>query len=355
MYPPCGTYNDSYDKDMSIVRTKTQWSLLVAFLAFIFAFPFLPFVSGYIVSVLIDIAIVLIAVQGINIVTGYCGQITLGQAGFVMIGAYTSAIISNELGLSFWIALPVAGITATLLGLFFALPAVRVKGLYLALATLAAQFIIMWTLRYVPEMFGLIWGAAGLRAPAPMLGSISLGSTTAFYYLAMSISVLMVFFAKSIVRSGLGRAFVAVRDNDKAAEAIGINIFYYKLIAFGICSFYGGIAGSLSAHYASWIGAESFHLMDSVWWIGMAIIGGLGSTVGPIFGVILLTILRQFMMIMGPKMEVSVPFLAPGAESGLIVLAFGVVILLFLLYEPRGLAHRWGIFKSQYRLWPFAY
>lgn len=355
MYPPCGTYNDSYEKDMCIVRTGTQWTTLIAFLVFLFVIPQLPFFSNYLIRVVIDIAIVLIAVQGINIVTGYCGQITLGQAGFVIIGAYVSSILTNELGLSFWLALPCAGIAATIIGIIFALPAVRVKGLYLALATLAAQFIIMWAIRYVPDMFGLIWGATGLAAPPPKIGGFAFDSVSSFYYVAISISVLMVLFTKGIARSGLGRAFVAIRDNDKAAEAIGVNIFLYKLIAFGICSFYAGIAGSLSAHYSGWVGAESFHLMDSVWWIGMAIIGGLGATIGPILGVISLSLLKQGMLIIGPSLEESITFLGVGAGGGLVIFAFGLVILLFLIYEPRGLAHTWNTFKTRYRLWPFSY
>lgn len=355
MYPPCGVYNDSYEKEMAIIRTGTQWTLLIVFLILLFAVPFLPFVSRFILRVIISNAIILIAVIGINIVTGYCGQITLGQAGFVVVGAYTSALLTSEFGMSFWIALPCAGIAATLLGLIFALPALRVRGLYLALITLAALVIIFWSIRNVPTMFGLPWGSVGLTAPAPKLGSIVFDSIRSFYYIAVPTTVLMVFFAKSIARSGLGRAFVAVRDNDKAAEAIGINIFRYKLIAFCICSFYAGIAGSLFAHYYGWIGSESFHLMDSVWWIGMAIIGGLGTTMGPIFGTIFIAFLTEAMLRVGPLVEGSVPFLGAGAGGGFAIFAYGLVILLFLIFEPRGLAHRWGIFKSQYRLWPYAY
>lgn len=355
MYPPCGTYNDSYEKDMAIVRTRTQWALLIVFLVLLFAVPIFPFVKDSQVRLISNIAIIVIAVQGINIATGYCGQITLGQAAFAMVGAYTSAIMTGVLGLPFWISLLCAGMSAVLVGLIFALPAFRVKGLYLALTTLGAHFIITWTLRYVPEMYGLIWGATGLAVPAPTLGGMIFDSARSFYYLAMLVCVIMVFIAKGVARSGLGRAFVAIRDNDKAAEAIGINIFVYKLIAFGICSFYAGIAGSLLAHLSSWVGGESLHLMDAIWWVGMAIIGGLGTSVGPIFGVIFMSLLELGMRTVGPMLEGGVPFLEAGAGSGLIILAYGLVVALFLIYEPRGLAHRWEILKSKYRLWPYGY
>lgn len=355
MYPPSGTYNDSYQKDMAVVRTKTQWVLVIVFLVLLFAFPTLPFVGGYLIKVVSDIAIVVIAVMGINLLTGYCGQITIGQSAFAMLGGYVSAVLTTELGFSFWIGVPCGGIAAAIIGLFFGLPSLRVKGLYLALTTLAAFFVITWTVRYVPQMVGQPWGVTGVQAPPPKLGGMVFTGTS-YYYIAMTFAVAMTLFAKGIARSGLGRAFVAVRDNDNFAEAIGINIFYYKLVAFAICSFYAGVAGALSAHYVGWIGVESFTLMDSVWWIGMAIIGGLGSITGSLLGVLFLSSLKQLVLIWGPGLIGEyLPMMAIGAAGGLLTVIFGLAILLFLIFEPRGLYHRWEIVKASYRLWPFAY
>jgi branched-chain amino acid transport system permease protein len=355
MYPPCGDYSTSYKREMTFIRTRTQWGLLTGLLVLLYAFPLTGLVSKYVVRATIDLFIVIIAVQGINIVTGFCGQVTLGQAGFVCIGAYISALLTHELGYPFWIAIISAGIGTTVIGIIFALPAGRVKELYLALSTVAAQFLIFWAVRYVPQMFGKVWGATGVDAPAPTLGWMVFDTSQKYYYLSLTVLIVIIFFTKSIARSGLGRAFVAIRDNDRAAEAIGINIFYYKVVAFAICSFYAGIAGSLFAHYWGWVGAESFDFMSSIWWVGMAIIGGLGTTVGGIFGALLLILLRQGMVIAGPAIEHALLFLHAGAGGGIVTFVFGIVVLLFLIYEPRGLAHTWEVFKARYRLWPFSY
>jgi len=367
-YPPSGTYSDSYAKDMVIVRTRLQWVLLVGFLALLFAFPLSPFASEDILRVLVHLAIIIIAVHGINIVTGYCGQITLGQAAFVLIGGYVSGIMSNEvLGpalagtgwewLQFWIAMPVAVIATVILGLLFALPTARVKELYLALVTFAAHFIILWALRWVPYMMGgrfQSWGAAGIPLPAPAIGSFVIEGGFRFYYLAMIFVIIMTLFAKGIARSGLGRAFVAIRDNDIAAEAIGINIFRYKLIAFAICSAYAGVAGSLFGHFLGFISIESQTFMNAVWYVGMIIVGGMGTIIGPIFGSTVIEVLHQIIVRLGPQLEGLGP-LKLGSGGGILIFALGLVIVLFLIFEPRGMAHRWNIIKGQIRLWPFAY
>ena len=349
MYPPAGLYSDSYAKDMSVVRTRLQWLLLVGLFILLFAIP--QFTSSYWITFATTLIIILISVQGINILTGYCGQITLGQAAFMMVGGFTSAMLTNQLGLSFWIALPCSALLAVVIGIIFALPSVRVKGLYLALTTLAAQFILTWIIVNIPQF----QAAQGLGAPAPSLFGMLLDTPQEFYYLTVVIGALMIFFAKNIARTGLGRAFIAIRDNDRAAKAAGINIFYYKLIAFAICSFYAGVAGSLYAHHLNWITVDGFSLMDSVWYIGMAIVGGLGSIVGPIFGVTFIVFLRQAILLAAPNLIEIMPFLSTGTISGLLMVVFGLVILMFLILEPRGLAHRWQVIKSSYRFWPFTH
>jgi len=348
MYPPSGVYSDSYSKDTAVVRTRVQWILLLLLLAVVFTIPL--YTSEHTTRLAIEIAIVLVAVQGLNILTGYCGQINIGQSAFMMAGAFASGLLSNMLGLSFWITLPVAGIVAGLIGVLFGLPSLRVKGLYLALTTLAAQFIITYVCLYHMPAGA---GTSGFSAEAPRIGNFVFDTTLRYYYIVIVICVVSILVAKNIARSGLGRAFTAIRDNDKAAEAIGINIFSHKLIAFAICTFYAGIAGALLAHYLQWVQTESFTFVDSVWFLGMLIVGGMGSAVGPIFGVIFLTLLKHGMLTIGPMIEMAgFPI---GAGSGMVQCLFGLVILLFLIYEPRGLAHRWGVFKASYRLWPFAY
>jgi branched-chain amino acid transport system permease protein len=348
MYPPSGVYSDTYDKDMVIMRTRLQWVLLLAFLVFVVTIP--HWLAEEWTRFILVIFIYIIAVQGLSILTGYAGQVNIGQSAFMMVGAFTSGLLTSLAGWNFWLAFPVAGIAAAMVGLVFGLPTARVKELYLALTTLAAQFVILWVGFYqMPKRMG----ATGFSAPAPAIGGFVFDTYVEYYYFALFFCILFVFIAKSIVRSGLGRAFVAIRDNDIAAQAIGINIFYYKLVAFAICTFFAGIAGALYTHYLLWVHAEQFTLLDSVWFIGMVIVGGMGSTIGAIFGVIFLQVLRQMMLIFGAMLE-GTGILIMGGGSGILQIAFGLAILLFLIFEPRGLAHRWNIFKASYRLWPFA-
>ena len=355
-YPPSGVYNDSYAKDLMIMRTGFQWVMLVVGLAAVLALPL--FVSDYIVRVTIDIFIILIAVHGINIVTGYAGQITLGQGAFMVLGGYIAGIMSQQFQLNFWLALLLSIIGSVIVGVIFALPSVKVKEMYLALVTLAAHFIIIWACLYIPGMFGLTWGATGLYLKPVSFAGLVFDSSIKFYYLAFGFAAVMTFIAKSIARSGLGRAFVAIRDNDKAAEASGININYYKLVAFAICSAYAAVSGTLTAYFIGWMSTEAMTLTDTVWMVGMVIVGGIGTTIGPIFGVVSLLWMRQAVMLASPAIESTLAGMGIGgigSGGGVLILAFGLVILLFLIFEPRGMAHRWSIWKASVRLWPFAY
>ena len=349
---PGGVYNSSYEKDIAIVRTKTQWALLMLFLAFLFAFPWMPFASRSLLSFVIMMGIAVVSVHGLNMLTGYCGQISIGHSAFMAVGAYTSALLAVNFGFSFWLALPIAGLGAAMAGVVFGLPALRVKGFYLALATLAAQFIILYMARQFADVTG---GVRGLAVPAPEIGGFIFDSRRSYYYIVIVIAIIATFFAKNIARTGIGRAFIAIRDNDLAAEVMGINLYFYKLLSFFIGCFFAGIAGSLLAHFVGHIGPDHFTLKESIWYLGYLIVGGMGSTSGVIFGVVFLFGLNRII-------SMALPFLAglfPGvgaqifSSSGLII--FGMVIILFLIFEPRGLSHRWDIFKSYYRLWPFSY
>ena len=346
---PAGTRNYSYAQDMSIFRTRTHWALLIALLIILFTAPF--YLGNYWLGVANLIGITIIAATGLNILTGYCGQLSIGHAGFIAVGAYTSAVLTNRLELPFIVGLICAGLVAGLVGMLFGIPSLKVKGFYLAISTIAAQFIIIWIINHWSSVTG---GFVGITVPYASIGGLVFKSEGSQFFLIMSITALSIFFAKNLARTRVGRAFVAIRDNDIAAEAIGINIFYYKLVAFAICTFFAGIAGALMNHYLQWVHAESFTLLDSVWLIGMVIVGGMGSTVGAIFGVVFLMVLRQLMLIFGAMLE-GTGILIMGGGSGILQIAFGLVILLFLIFEPRGLAHRWNVFKGQYRLWPFAY
>ena len=348
---PCGTYDESYAKDMAIVRTRLQWIILVVGLIFLLSLPL--FLGGRWLNLLNLIGISLIAVHGLNILTGYCGQISLGQAAFMAVGAYTSGVLTAKMGFPFWAALPCAALSAGVVGLIFGLPSLRVKGFYLAMATLAAQFIIPALISHPLE--GITNGVRSLVVPAPKLGQMAFTSPQSMFYVIIPIAVLMTFFAKNLVRTGVGRAFIAIRDNDLAAEVQGVNVFRYKLLAFFICSVYAGVAGSLWAHWMRAINPDHFTLMDSIWYVGMMIVGGMGSTAGAVFGVAFLRILDELTKV--GVMWLSGIFVAWGAflQAALGPIVYGLVIMLFIIFEPRGLAHRWEIFKTSYRLRPFAY
>jgi branched-chain amino acid transport system permease protein len=285
------------------------------------------------------------------VVTGYCGQVSFGQAAFMAVGAYASAIFTGKMGLPFWAALPLAGITAGVLGLIGGAPSLRIKGFYLALATLAIHFLIMWTVIRL-ELTGTTFG---LPAPPPRIGGIVLDTDKEMYFVIMAVMVIMTFFAKNIVRSKTGRAFVAIRDNDLAAELLGINVFRYKLLAFFISTFYAGIAGSLWAHLIQVVHPEQFTLWHALWYIGMIIIGGVGTIVGVFFGVLFLRILDELVLFLSPALADMFPALGVHPAASLSLTLFGVVLIIFLVFEPHGIAHRWTIFKAYYRLHPFAH
>jgi branched-chain amino acid transport system permease protein len=344
---PSGTFNQSYAQDMAILRTRTQWVVLFALLAFLFACPL--FFSDRMLTLMTIIGITVIAVHGLNILTGYCGQISLGHAGFMAVGGYTSAILCTKLGWSFWAALPCAALMAGMVGILFGLPSLRVKGFYLIMATIAAHFIIIWV---ILQLYGITGGIFGLAVPKPEIGGFVLESKASYFYLVMIIACLATFFAKNIVRTRAGRAFIAIRDNDLAAEVMGINLWAYKLLAFFIGCVFAGVAGSLLVHYYAWASVDQFPFMNSVWYLGMLIVGGMGSTAGAIFGAVSLKLLDELVTIVGPILSAIV---APQAAASLGLIMRGLVIIIFLIFEPRGLAHRWQMVKAYYRLWPFSH
>lgn len=344
---PSGVFAQHYEQDMGILRTKSQWLMLVAFLIFLLACPL--FFSDRVLTIMTIIGITVVSVHGLNILTGYCGQISIGHAGFMAVGAYTSGILTAKLGVPFWVALPCAALAAGIVGLIFGLPSLRIKGFYLIMATIAAQFIIVWVIIQLRSITG---GPDGLSVPRPEIGSFVFRSKTSYFYLVMTIACLATFLAQNIVRTRVGRAFVAIRDNDLAAEVMGINLWGYKLLAFFIGCMYAGVAGSLLVHYFAFACLDQFPFMNSVWYLGMLIVGGMGSIPGAIFGAVSLKLLDELVTIVGPILSAVV---AAQAAASLALISRGVVIMLFLIFEPRGIAHRWDMIKGYYRLWPFSH
>jgi len=342
-----GTFRENYGQDMAIFRSRLHWGMLLVFLIFLLACPLL--FSDRILTIMTMIGIAIISVHGLNILTGYCGQISIGHVGFMAVGAYTSAILTAKLGWSFWPALPCAALSAGIAGLIFGLPSLKIKGFYLIMATIAAHFIIIW---FIIQLYSLTGGPDGLAVPKPRIGGYVLSSKASYFYLVMVMACLATFFAINIGRTRAGRAFVAVRDNDLAAEVMGISLWTYKLQAFFIGCVYAGVAGVLLVHYYAFASVDQFPFMDSVWYLGMLIVGGMGSTTGAILGAVSLKLLDELVTIVGPILSAAV---AAQAAASLALITRGLVIILFLIFEPRGLAHRWGMIKAYSKLWPFSH
>lgn len=350
-YPPSGVYADAYAKDMRTIKTRGQRLMAVAGLLLLFALPLIPGINAaYYLRLVIGSGITVIVCLGLNILTGYCGQLNVGQSAFVMVGAFTSGMLNAFLGWPFWASVVPAGLAAAAAGVLFGIPSVRLKGLYLALTTLGAQVILTWI-----ALYGITVTSAGFAVTPVRLGRVVFDTPQTFYYVAMGFTAVMTFFARNLMRSRVGRAFVAIRDNDRAAEAMGIDIFRYKLLAFAICTFYAGVGGALLVHYMMWAQLESFTLQDSVWYLAMIIVGGLGSIEGTVFGVVFITVLKELVLVIGPMAQDTLKFLPIGAASGLLLVIVGSIAIVFGVLEPRGMAHRWSLIKAFYRLWPFGY
>ena len=349
---PCGVMDVNYRQSGALVRTRSQWIALgVLFTLLAVAGRALP---SEMLDVMNMMFISIVAAHGLNILTGYCGQVSVGHAAFKGVGAYSAAMLIVLLGANHWVALPVAALAAGGAGLLFGLPSLRLRGFYLAMSTLAAQFIL--TTVFVFAMPGIVGGISGITVPFPAIGGFSFRPPENLYYLLMPTCVIMTIVAQNIVRSRLGRAFVAVRDNETAAEIMGINPFGYKLRAFFLGCLFAGVAGWMRVLYDGCVRPDIYPLIRSIWLLGTIIIGGLGTTIGPILGVILVRGLNEMVLIASPLIggffptEVAIQM---GAGLGLIV--FAVVVIAFLILQPRGLAHLWEVLGARMRHWPFRY
>ena len=345
----CGDYRTSYEKDVEIFQTPFVRVCMALFLVFLLVLPFL--LKGEYQWILLQILIASIGAVGINILTGFTGQISLGQGAFLGVGAYTSAFITAKMGLSFWVGVPAAGVVTALCGMVFGIPSLRLKGLYLAIATLASQFILEWIfVRWEP----VTGGSYGIMIPRPTIAGFTFASDRSYYYLVLAIAVAMILFASNLMRTKTGRAFMAIRDHYISAEIMGISLYKYRLLSFGISSFYAGVAGALYGHSLKFVTSEQFNIEVSVVYLAMIIIGGLGSVLGSIYGAIFMILLPKVLSALTEVVQADLPSIARLAiafEHGI----FGLIIVLFLIFEPDGLAHRWKMVKAYWKLYPFSY
>jgi branched-chain amino acid transport system permease protein len=353
-YRESGVFKTSYAADgalMPMPNTKVAAAVLGVILLVIF-----PSMLGeYGISICNLILIAIVGAVGLNILVGYTDQVSIGHGAFMSVGAYMGANLIVRLDMPFWVAVPAGGAMAALIGTVVGLPSLRIKGLYLAIATLAAQLIIEWTINHVPAISGGVQST--IQVPPPEVFGYVLKQQWQIYYFMLFFVIIGMIGAANLIRSRIGRAFIAVRDQDIAAEIIGINIARYKLYAFAISSFYAGVTGVLYTYYLGIANYEQFQLNVSIDFLAMIIIGGLGSPLGPVFGAIFVTLLpiltRRFLETFG-GFFLDYNDLAAIIPS-LRLAIFGALIIFFLVVEPEGLNRLWRKIRAYFRTWPFSY
>jgi branched-chain amino acid transport system permease protein len=341
-----GSAKQSYAADAALFDSSTQraWAAVLAIALVVF--PFLA--DEYWLYFACLVAINIASAAGLNLLTGYTGLVSLGQAAFMGVGAYTVAVLQGRYGLHFAPNLLAAGVTAMACGIVVGLPSLRVKGLYLAIATIAAGVLAHFIFSHWASVTG---GSAGLTVkPARVLG-VDLDNSFRFYWLVVPVTALLLVGAANLFRTRIGRAFIAIRDRDISAEVLGIPLLRYKLLSFAISSFYAGIAGGLFAYFFRAVTPESFPLLMSIFFLAAVIVGGMGTVLGSVLGAVFMTLVPELL-----KLIVSA--LPLGGNATLVLspvrtIVFGALIIVFLIFEPLGLAEMWRRTRRAFHLWPF--
>jgi branched-chain amino acid transport system permease protein len=359
---PCGDYHQDYAKDQSwwqtgFIRFKMILLLLIVFIG-------IPLLPGYYTSVATMVGYTAMGALGVQLLIGYTGLITLGHAAFLAVGAYTSTLLVLQFpwpqffidwGLAYPLSILVAGIVAGLWSVLFGLPSAKVKGFYLILTTMAAQFITVdfFLTQYISQIGGR--GQAFSLPPGIIrIGPWVIDTEVKVYYLMAVLLTLMIIVLANLLRSKPGRAWVAIRDNDIAAMALGINIVWYKLLAFFVAGFFAGVGGAFWVSNTAALSPEHFPWFWSLWLVGVILIGGVGSIHGAIFGSLFMVLVMEALQWVVIPLSVYYPKLlfdfAYIKDS-----TFGLAICAFLIYEPNGIAYRWWQIKNYFNLWPFSY
>jgi len=355
IYRVSGEFKDTYAADEAMLALAQDRWAMAALVGLAFAAPWL--LSEYwLAGLLIPVLFYSLAALGLNILTGYAGQISVGHAAFMAVGAYTAYNLASRLQLNIFLCFLGGGLMAALVGLLFGLPSLRIKGFYLVVTTLAAQFTIEWIINHVPWISGgNVLGS--LDTPPIVLFGFPINTVARRYWLALVVVGVLTLFAKNLIRSEIGRAWQAIRDRDVAAGVIGINIFRKKLSAFAVSAFYAGVAGALLAFcHLEAVQITEFELLLSFNLLGMIIIGGLGSILGSFLGAAFFVVLPIFInRALGATLGSALRTSEGSAAAVLQLMMFGGLIVFFLIVEPHGLARLWTRVKEKLLLWPFPY
>lgn len=343
-----------YYEDIRLLDSGAQVFWLLALLTALAAFPF--FAGSYLIYTVNLVAINVIVALGLNLLVGYTGQISLGHAGFFAIGAYGTLALMTKLGLPIFLALPLAGLLAALFGFLLGLPALRLEGPYLAIATLGFGLTVTQILGRI-EFLG---GHMGLTAPPLTILGQAVTTDAGRYALIMPLCVALAWGLRNLTKTRVGRAFVAIRDSDIAAECIGINLTYYKTLAFAVSAFYTGIAGGLMAFVLGFVNPHTFNIMVSILFLAMVVVGGLGSILGSVMGAVLITFLQiklasiADLAYLGPLlMDISTRFFTESGLPNVQYVVFGLIMVAIVIFEPLGLYGIWIRTKIYWRTWPF--
>ncbi len=343
-----------YYEDIQFLKNKEILVWFVLLLAFLVAYPFI--FDDYHVYMANYMVINVIVAIGLNLLVGFTGQISLGHAGFFAIGAYGVVVLMAQAGLPFLLALPLAGLIAALAGFLLGLPALRLEGPYLSIATLGFGV----TITQVIGKIDILGGRQGLHTPTLAIGSLQIDTDRKFYFLLICVALILALAARNLVKTKVGRALVAIRDAEVAAQTMGVNLMFYKTLAFAISAFYTAVAGGLYAFVLRFIEPEMFSLMLSIMFLSMVVVGGLGSIPGAIAGALLLSWLdlelRDILNIpyLGKWLEqLSQSYFSITGVSNIQFIVFGLIMVLIMLYEPRGLYGIWLRIKKYFLTWPF--
>ncbi|ORE95345.1 branched-chain amino acid transport system permease [Stappia sp. 22II-S9-Z10] len=345
---PAGDFRTSYAADTALFRTRLEGRLTLLLVLAALSVPLWG--SNYLLSQMILIGIYAIAALGLNVLTGMTGQISLGHGAFFGFGAFASAYFSSK-GIPVLIAMPLAGLLTTAVGMIFGIPAARLKGLYLAIATLASQFILQ---DFFARAGWFTGGSYGSLAETASLFGLMINNDARYFYLVLFWVVVSFLMVSNLARTRDGRALVAVRDHYLSAEMMGINLTRYRIMSFGISSFFAGIAGALYGHYLGFVSAEGFTILLSIEFLAMIIIGGLGSVSGSLLGAAFILLLPQVMEVFAGTLAGIFPSIAQGSAY-IKQMSVGAAIILFLVLEPEGLIHRWRLMRASWKLFPFSH
>jgi branched-chain amino acid transport system permease protein len=348
MSPPraSGYFRTAYERDIALLDTRAQKASLTALALAMIALPLFE------VPVLLDLTNqVLLAVIGataLMLLTGFAGQVSLGHAGLLAAGAFTTGILYKEFGAPFWVTLPASALTGAAIGVIFGLPSLRLRGLYLAVSTLALHFIVIYLGNEYESRRGY---STGVVIDPPQLGGWVLSDARAWYVVLAVCAAATVLFALNLLRSNTGRAWRAIHGRETVAEALGINVPAYKVLAFVINSVLTSMAGCLFAYYRGFVSAEAFSLFLTIQYVAMIIIGGMGSILGAVLGAVFVTLFPYLIeAIMG---VLPVPASWSNSLFAVNYAAFGLVMILFLVFEPQGLVGIWHRIQNYFLLWPF--